>query len=79
MVNPYLNNHQRAAILGRAIFGPHWIMATCGVLGVDSGVLRYRHRDLQDGEICKLLDAARRHIKDLEIAIEQTKLPPFIV
>src|SRR5262249_4038818 len=93
IVNPNLTNRQRAELLGRAIFGSgRWICGTALAIGLNKQKFRMRmgialarygvshgaQYDVEDKDVTAIIKLARRRIKELEMAIELARLPPFI-
>lgn len=84
VINPHLSNRERMMRLSLLLWGRNWRTQAARTLGCErmtvSSWAGTRAPDIQPPEeaIAELLKAARRKLRELEIAIEEVRFPPWM-
>lgn len=87
VVNPYLTNRQRLVLLGSTLLGENWRLATSRLLSCERCTIidwlgkrpgGDKGREPPDAAIRELMRAARRKVDQIEFALEEVRLPPWL-
>lgn len=84
VINPAMTNRERMARLAEALYGPYWRRKAARTMGCKRmTALRWAGAfgpDLGPPEeaVAELLKAARHKVRELELAIAEARLPPWM-